>query len=115
MVFLFAMSDQHQSSHSEYLTLSGADTDPARLKREREKARALKKTQWWRAKLGQGICYYCEKKYASRDLTMDHIVPLARGGISTPGNVVVSCHSCNQNKKLRIPAEELIKQLGKNG
>jgi hypothetical protein len=42
---------------------------------------------------------------------MDHIVPVARGGTSTKGNVVPSCLQCNQKKKLTTPVEEALKKL----
>jgi len=38
-------------------------TNSAYTKKEREKARALRKTSWWKEKLQKGICYYCEKKF----------------------------------------------------
>ena len=39
---------------------------------------------------------------------MDHVVPVARGGRSTKGNVVASCKACNTAKKLLTPAERLL-------
>ena len=36
---------------------------------------------------------------------MDHIVPIARGGKSTKGNVVTSCKACNSKKKQLLPME----------
>jgi 5-methylcytosine-specific restriction enzyme A len=38
-------------------------------------------------------------------LTMDHIVPLGRGGTSVRGNVVPSCKDCNTRKKSLLPVE----------
>ena len=86
------------------------DADPAHVAREREKARELRKSAWWQRKLQQGICAYCGKKFAARELTMDHIVPVARGGRSTKGNVAPSCKDCNNRKKLMTPAEQLLLQ-----
>lgn len=85
--------------------------DPRRMKREREKAKRLKKSDWWQRKLREGICHYCEKHFKPNQLTMDHLVPLARGGSSTYGNIVPCCKECNQNKKLKTPAEELLEQI----
>jgi 5-methylcytosine-specific restriction endonuclease McrA len=85
--------------------------DPAHLKKERERARKLRKTPWWQAKLRQGICHYCGKHFGAKDLTMDHIVALGRGGTSTKGNVVVSCKNCNTDKSHRTPAEILLDRL----
>lgn len=94
-----------------YYTLDPAHTDPARLKKEREKAKKLKDTQWWRTLLNQGVCHYCENRFEPKQLTMDHIVPLARGGSSTQGNIVPSCRDCNRDKKLDTPVDTLFDQL----
>ena len=91
-----------------YIELNPEFTDPQRLKREREKARKLKKTQWWLGRVNQGICHYCQNRFPPSQLTMDHIVPLARGGESTKGNIVPSCKTCNQEKKLEIPVERIL-------
>jgi 5-methylcytosine-specific restriction endonuclease McrA len=108
------MSDSSNSPNSknDYYFLDPEHVDPARIKREREKARKLRKSQWWLRLANQGICHYCQKKFAPNKLTMDHVVPLARGGTSTPGNIVPSCQDCNRDKKLSTPAEELLKNLG---
>jgi 5-methylcytosine-specific restriction enzyme A len=97
---------------NEYYLLSEADTDPVRLKKEREKARKFKKSQWWLNQINRGICHYCEKKFKPSELTMDHIVPLARGGSSTPGNLAPACHNCNHNKKLHTPVDQVLTRLG---
>ena len=93
-----------------YYILNPEWTDPARLKKEREKAQKLKKSQWWLTQVNRGICHYCQKKFPPRELTLDHIVPLARGGTSTPGNVVPACLACNREKKLETPAERLLRE-----
>jgi 5-methylcytosine-specific restriction endonuclease McrA len=85
--------------------------DSKHIAKEREKARKLKKSQWWLDKLNQGICHYCGGKFTPSQLTMDHIVPVARGGTSTQGNIVPACKSCNASKKLETPAEMLLKKL----
>ena len=84
------------------------DSDPTHVRREREKARQLRASAWWRRRLQRGICAYCGGKFAPTDLTMDHVVPIARGGRSTKGNVVASCKACNTRKKLLTPAERLL-------
>lgn len=96
---------------SPYYTLDPKNTDPKRIAKEREKAQKLKKSQWWKNQIQNGICRYCQKKFKSSELTMDHVVPIARGGTSTPGNVVPSCRSCNQSKKLETPVEDLFRKL----
>ena len=63
----------------------------ADIRREKDKARKLRKSRWWQQKLTTGICYYCGRLFEPKDLTMDHAVPLALGGRSTKDNIVTSC------------------------
>jgi 5-methylcytosine-specific restriction enzyme A len=84
------------------------DADPAHVARERAKAREIRKTQWWQRRVAKGICAYCGKRISARELTLDHVVPLARGGRSVKGNVVAACKECNNRKKLMTPAEQLL-------
>jgi len=75
------------------------------IKKEREKARVLRKTQWWKRRLAKGVCYYCRRHFKSSELTMDHIVPVTRGGRTTKGNVATVCRECNHKKKYLLPME----------
>jgi 5-methylcytosine-specific restriction enzyme A len=81
------------------------ETSPEIIRREKEKARALRKSQWWQRKLAKGECHYCSRKVAAADLTMDHLVPVVRGGRSNRGNVVPACKACNNRKKYLLPME----------
>jgi 5-methylcytosine-specific restriction endonuclease McrA len=87
--------------------------DEADLKRERSKARQLRQSQWWKRKCAKGVCHYCGRPTAPKALTMDHIVPIARGGRSTKGNLVPSCKDCNNAKKQLLPMEweQYLQQL----
>lgn len=75
------------------------------LKRERQIARELRSSQWWKRRLAKGVCYYCGQKTPPKELTMDHIVPISRGGKSSKGNVVTACKTCNNAKKQLLPME----------
>jgi 5-methylcytosine-specific restriction endonuclease McrA len=75
------------------------DLSEESIQQEKEKARRLKATAWWKQKKSRGVCHYCEQTVAPVELTMDHLVPLARGGRSTRGNLVPACRDCNQKKK----------------
>ena len=76
------------------------------INKERQKARALKRSNWWKNK--SQICYYCGNQIDKQDLTMDHKVPIARGGRSSKSNIVASCKKCNTLKKASTPAELII-------
>jgi 5-methylcytosine-specific restriction enzyme A len=84
---------------------SSFDWDDDDIRRERGKARELRKSEWWKRRVAKGECHYCGKKTPAGDLTMDHIVPLVRGGRSTKGNVVPCCKSCNTRKQSLLPME----------
>ncbi len=73
--------------------------DETEIRWEKQKARELRQTQWWKRRCATGICHYCGKHLPAKELTMDHIVPIARGGKSTKGNVVPCCPDCNTKKK----------------
>lgn len=75
------------------------------LRREKQKARDLRASQWWKRQCAKGVCHYCGRPTPAGELTMDHVVPLARGGRSTRGNVVPCCKTCNTNKKELLPME----------
>jgi 5-methylcytosine-specific restriction endonuclease McrA len=93
------------------------DIDDAFVSRERDKARELRESQWWKRQLGQGRCYYCRRAFPPKTLTMDHVVPLTRGGKSTRGNVVPACKECNNKKKYMLPIEweEYLQSLTEDG
>lgn len=79
--------------------------DDAEIRRQRAIARDLRKTRWWQQKTASGRCFYCNKKVAYKDITMDHVVPLTRSGKSTKDNLVPSCKTCNTAKKSMLPLE----------
>lgn len=73
------------------------------IRRERSKARELRNSQWWKNRKSRGLCAHCGGRFSPRDLTMDHLVPIVRGGKSTRGNVVPSCRECNSAKRHSLP------------
>ncbi|MBI4848997.1 MAG: HNH endonuclease [Nitrospirae bacterium] len=75
------------------------------VRREKHKARELRKTQWWKRKCAEGRCYYCGREVPLHELTMDHIVPVIRGGKSEKNNIVPACKECNNKKKHSLPME----------
>ena len=79
--------------------------DEREIKREKEKARRLRRTNWWYARVQKGECYYCRRMVGRENLTMDHVVPLIRGGKSRKGNLVAACKECNNKKKYLLPLE----------
>lgn len=89
--------------------------DERHVAKEREKARALRMSDWWRQQTAAGVCHYCGKKVGAENLTMDHVIPVARGGKSVKSNVVPACHACNQSKRFLTPAEQILAELEQQG
>ncbi len=50
-------------------------------------------------------CQYCGRRYSTRELNLDHVIPLSRGGKSTWENVVCCCLECNGRKGSHLPSE----------
>ena len=75
------------------------------ISREKSKARELRDSSWWKSKISAGKCYYCGGTFKPSELTMDHKIPLSRGGSSEKINIVPACKECNNRKKYMLPAE----------
>src|ERR1700752_2831850 len=56
-------------------------------------------------------CQYCGEVLPSSELTLDHVVPRSRGGLSTWENLVACCHACNRQKGDRLLGEASMKLL----
>jgi len=80
--------------------------------RERAAARELRESQWWRNQIAAGRCHYCGGTFRPSELTMDHVIPVARGGKSDRHNVVPCCKACNNAKKARLAVEDALDALG---
>src|SRR3989304_5466530 len=82
------------------------------LRHQRAKARGVRGgrgggggSRWWKRRIAAGRCHYCGCQVGPRALSMDHVVPLIRGGRSSRGNVVPACKACNNKKKSLLPVE----------
>ena len=75
------------------------------IEREKQKARDLRRSQWWKNRRASGRCHYCGRQFPVHELTMDHVVPLARGGRSVKANVEPCCKACNSQKNILLPLE----------
>ena len=66
----------------------------------------------WRAmkKAASQRCHYCGSK--ARPLAMDHVIPLSKGGMHEPSNIVPACKSCNSRKHDKAP-EVFAKSIGR--
>jgi 5-methylcytosine-specific restriction endonuclease McrA len=93
---------QNPKRHAEYMSISkkrrhlaiAADT---RRRNARKKANGIYKiTKKELRRLAQTPCFYCGSK---KQLTVDHVIAIARGGTDSIGNLVSACKSCNSQKR----------------
>ena len=92
------------------LNRSWLKNDPERMKLYSQKSRAKKQGvkiidftyyQWIELiEEYKHCCAYCEKHFM--DLTIDHVIPLSKGGNHTKSNIVPACFKCNVEKGTKI-------------
>lgn len=64
-------------------------------------------------KRANGCCEYCRSQshFATQSFSIDHIVPLSKGGKSTLDNLAFACQGCNNHKYNKT---EVIDPVSKN-
>ncbi len=50
-------------------------------------------------------CQYCGQHFPMSELSLDHVVPRSRGGVTSWENIVCACVACNVRKGGRTPQE----------
>ena len=55
------------------------------------------------------VCQYCDKRFPTERLTLDHVLPRTQKGQTTWENVVTCCTECNQRKAGRTPEQAGMK------
>lgn len=56
-------------------------------------------------KRDNSTCYLCLSLLSPKQITLDHVIPLSRGGSHTAGNLKVACGKCNSKKGARLLSE----------
>jgi 5-methylcytosine-specific restriction endonuclease McrA len=52
-----------------------------------------------------GVCYLCGQDIPVNEISLDHVIPLARGGSHTKDNLRAVHKRCNSRKKAKLPSE----------
>lgn len=55
-------------------------------------------------------CRYCDKQLTRFTATLDHVTPVAEGGLNSFGNLVTACLNCNSRKHKRPVGDFLAEQ-----
>jgi hypothetical protein len=74
----------------------------------RPKVHFSRRTLYKRDKL---TCQYCGHQFPSEELTIDHVIPRAQGGVTAWDNCVLACVACNRRKANRTPKQANMKLL----
>jgi len=55
------------------------------------------------------VCQYCNSKFSQKELTLDHVHPISKGGLTSWENIVSACNPCNSRKgnKLSIKPKRM--------
>ena len=66
-------------------------------------------------------CKYCNRLLEFRESSLDHVIPLSKGGSNKLSNIVLACYKCNKEKAdlspehyLSIVQKRALKNLNKH-
>ena len=62
----------------------------------------------------RGLCYYCQSPLNRNRYTIDHVIPLSRGGFHDVRNIVCACKRCNEIKGA-MSEEDAFKVIKSDG
>lgn len=80
----------------------------------------VKRSSYKKAKLQmlkkKPFCHWCKLPLIAETATVDHVIPLSRGGLNNSNNRVLACSPCNQARGNQMPevkqkAQEIKKQV----
>lgn len=78
---------------------AGKPPPPPAVRRNRPKQKTTKRLP------AGSVCYYCGIPLNRHNATVDHVVPLSRGGSNGKRNKVFACRTCNEEKGFRLLSE----------
>ena len=64
---------------------------------------AIPRKQWTQTLDHDPFCVYCGT--TESPFEWDHVIPIARGGLDHPVNLVTACRDCNRKKRDSFPSE----------
>lgn len=84
--------------------IAAADKPPVNKlhRRTRERKRSYKGAKRRLLKTSP-FCYWCKKKLDTTSATLDHMIPLSKGGTNGIDNFVLACETCNKDRKNDMP------------
>ena len=84
----------------------GKDREPRKLTRaEKERRKLTNALRYKILRRDEFRCVLCGATSADEGLEVDHIIPVARKGKTTPDNLRTLCHTCNSGKGTKLDTE----------
>lgn len=83
-----------------------AAINPPPITKNRDKRRGERSRKRLRRRLfkRQKKCHWCPKVFANAgEATIDHVKPIARGGLDNENNIVLACKKCNDERGSDMP------------
>lgn len=97
--------DRHRAAHKKYLSknpgLNASYVSKYQARKRGNGVFDIRKKELKRLRLGP--CFYCGENKSR--MTIDHIIPIKRGGTHSIGNLVSACGSCNSSKRDKFITE----------
>ena len=62
------------------------------------------------AEQARGACEYCRSqvRFAMQSFSLEHVIPLDRGGTEEPDNLAFACQGCNNHKYNKTEARDSV-------
>jgi 5-methylcytosine-specific restriction endonuclease McrA len=83
------------------MAFSAPPIAPVEKKDKRKKTTHSKRARAWRKSNYQ--CHWCQKPLKFFEVTLEHVIPLHRGGLDNDNNRVAACAPCNHGRGHNMP------------
>jgi 5-methylcytosine-specific restriction endonuclease McrA len=100
---LWCLRCHHWQPRRKDVTGKGAtNKSPRPVRRHTSRSRKVKRRRLWQS---HPFCVYCGCALTLEVATLDHVVPLSKGGTNSADNLVLACQSCNRKKADGLPTQ----------
>lgn len=84
---------------------------PVTEDRDSRKNRKWNRRRLFRLYKKSSICHWCGKSVSPQEASLDHVIPLSRGGLTNMNNLVLAHKKCNHGRGNEMPEIQNAQQL----
>lgn len=95
----------HNTTPKEAIRMSMKPPKCTKTPAKRKKTKSIKQKLFAKSH----FCHWCQKELTMETATIDHVIPLKRGGLDHQMNMVLACEPCNQERGHSMPELKLVK------